>query len=368
MKRIVTLVFAALLIVSAYAAEKPNFDIKRGLNMSHWLSQSFMSPEARETYMTEADFERIASWGFDHIRLPIDETTMWDRDHNKIDVNWGHLKNALDWCMKYNLKCIVDLHVLRSHSFIVAPGAKNPLFDSPEAQEWLVEMWRQLSDYMVGYPTDKVAYEFMNEPVADNPQDWNDLIAKVHSALRAKEPQRFLVIGSNMQQSIYTFDDLKIPENDPYIILSFHYYHPMLLTHHKASWTEYRSFTGTCHYPGVMVTPEEFAALDEANQAVVGDFTKDWNRDMMADLIRPAVEKAHELGLQSFCGEWGVINLAPREDAERWYADMISIFDEFEVAWTAWDMKAEFGFWNLDGTIDKDFLKILMSGKGLDKE
>lgn len=81
-------------------------------------------------------------------------------------------------------------------------------------------MGRQLSDFIHEYPTESVAYEFMNEPVADNPQDWNDLIAKV----RELEPERFLVIGSNMQQSIYTFDDLQIPEDDPYIILSIQCY------------------------------------------------------------------------------------------------------------------------------------------------
>lgn len=343
----------------------PVFEIKRGINVSHWLSQSFMSPDKRATYFTEADMATIAEEGFDHVRLPIDETTMWDRDHNKIEANWEFFKNALDWCMKYDLKCIVDLHILRSHSFIVAPGHSNPLFSEPAAQEWLVEMWRQLSDFMCGYPTSSVAYEFMNEPVADNPQDWNDLIAKVHSAIREKEPERFLVVGTNMQQSIYTYDDLQVPENDPYIIISFHYYHPMLLTHHKASWTEFRQFAGTCHYPGVMVTPEEYQALDDYSKSIVGDFTKEWNLEMMEELIRPAVEKAHSLGLQAYCGEWGAINLAPKEDAMRWFSDMVRIFDDLDVSWTVWDMKAEFGYWNPDGTIDPSYLKILMSGDGL---
>lgn len=102
-----------------------------------------------------------------------------------------------------------------------------------------------------------------------------------------------------------------------------------------------------------MVTPEEFAELDEFNQGVVVDFTKEWNKEMM---------DAHSLGLQAYCGEWGVINLAPRVDAERWLSDMISIFDDLDVAWTVW----EFGYWNPDGTIDSDYLNILMSGKGLE--
>lgn len=363
MKKYLFLLLTALLALSS--CQQPRFEIKRGANISHWLSQSYMSIEKRATYFTEKDMAKLKEDGFDHVRLPIDEMNMWDKDHNKIEDNWVFLKSALDWCQKYGLRCIVDLHVLRSHSFIVAPGQRNPLFDDPAAQDWLVEMWRQLSGFLKEYPTDMLAYEFMNEPVADDPEDWNQLIARVHKVLRELEPERFLVVGSNQQQSIYTFDDLKIPEGDKRIILSFHYYHPMLLTHHKASWTDYRSFTGTCHYPGVMVTPEEYALLDENNQKVVKDFTKEWNRDMMADLIRPVINKAKELGLQCYCGEWGTINLAPRPDAERWFADMISIFDELDVAWTVWDIKAEFGYWNPDGTIDESYRQILMSGKGL---
>ena len=45
---------------------------------------------------------------------------------------------------------------------------------------------------------------------------------------------------------------------------------------------------------------------------------------------------------------------------------MISLFDEFDIAWTIWDIKAEFGYWNPDGTIDPDFLALLMSGKDID--
>lgn len=367
MKRTILLLVALLAVAScAQTPKKVDFRLKRGANVSHWLSQSRLDSARRVTYFTEADVARFAEQGFDHLRLPIDEVTMWDRDHNKISASWGFLRNALDWCVKYNLRCIVDLHLLRSHSFIVAPGSKNPLFSEPEAQEWLAEMWRQLSAELKDYPLELVAYEFMNEPVADDPEDWNRLIEKIHGVIRAQEPRRVLVIGSNHQQSVFTFGDLRVPEGDPNLILSFHFYHPMLLTHHKASWTEYRNYTGTVHYPGEMVTPEEFAALDDYSKSVVGDFTSLWDRAKLQSMMQEAIDKAAEFGLPLFCGEWGCINLAPRPDVERWYRDMISLFDEFDIAWTIWDIKAEFGYWNPDGTIDPDFLALLMSGKDID--
>ena len=77
----------------------------------------------------------------------------------------------------------------------------------------------------------------MNEPVADEHEQWNKLVAKVHKALRAREPQRTLVVGSNRWQGDETMKYLRVPEGDKNIVLSFHYYNPMILTHNHAWWT-----------------------------------------------------------------------------------------------------------------------------------
>ncbi len=79
-----------------------------------------------------------------------------------------------------------------------------------------------------------LAYEILNEAVADDPEDWNKLLNKVTAAIREKEPERKIVAGSNRWQNAGTFPDLKFPKNDKNIILSFHFYTPMTLTHHKA--------------------------------------------------------------------------------------------------------------------------------------
>ena len=47
-------------------------------------------------------------------------------------------------------------------------------------------------------------------PVAEEHEQWNQLVAKVHKALREREPQRTLVIGSNMWQGYETMKYLKV--------------------------------------------------------------------------------------------------------------------------------------------------------------
>ena len=163
-----------------------NFRIKRGTNVSHWLSQSEERGEARKQHIQEDDFARLDSLGFDFVRLPIDEVQFWDEEGNKLPEAWELLTNAIDWAQKHHLRTIVDLHIIRSHYFnAVNEGgqAANTLFTSEKAQQDLINLWYQLSDVLKGYSCDSVAYEFMNEPVAEEHEQWNQLVAKVHKAL-----------------------------------------------------------------------------------------------------------------------------------------------------------------------------------------
>jgi endoglucanase len=215
-----------------------------------------------------------------------------------------------------------------------------------------------------------VAYEFMNEPVAPEHEQWNQLVAKVHKALRELEPQRTLVIGSNMWQGHETMKYLKVPEGDKNIILSFHYYNPMILTHYGAWWTPLGKYKGKVNYPGVLVSQEDYDAAPDDIKPQLKPFTEEvWNIDKIREQFRDAIEAAKKYGLQLFCGEWGVYEPVDRELAYNWYRDMLTVFDEFDIAWTTWCYDADFGFWDQQRHTFKDrpLVELLMSGKGLAK-
>jgi len=354
--------------------EKVNdFRIKRGTNLSHWLSQSEERGEARRQHIQEDDFERLEQLGFDFVRIPIDEVQFWDEDGNKLSEAWELLTTALDWSVKHHLRAIVDLHIIRSHYFnAVNEGAKdaNTLFTSEEAQQDLINMWYQLSDALKGYSNDSVAYEFMNEPVADEHAQWNQLIAKVHKALREREPQRTLVIGSNLWQGYETMKYLEVPEGDKNIVLSFHYYNPMILTHYGAWWTPVGKYTGKVNYPGILVSQEDYEATPDSLKSEIEPYTKqEWNIDKIRDDFKDAIAVAKKYDLQLFCGEWGVYEPVDRELAYKWTKDMIEVFDEFDIAWTTWCYDADFGFWDQQKNEykDKGLVDILVSGKKLEE-
>lgn len=379
MKRIFSyFAFLAVMILTVMACSKTeesatnDFRIKRGTNLSHWLSQSEERGEARRTHIQEDDFARLDSLGFDFVRIPIDEVQFWDEEGNKLPEAWQMLTQALDWSVKHHLRAIVDLHIIRSHYFnAVNEGQENAntLFTSEKAQQDLINLWYQLSEALKGYSNDSVAYEFMNEPVAPEHEQWNQLVAKVHAALRKVEPKRTLVIGSNLWQGYQTIKYLRVPENDKNIVLSFHYYNPMILTHYGAWWTPIGKYKGKVNYPGILVSKEDYeAAPDSLKPELEPYLTQEYNIDKIRADFKDAIKAAKKYNLQLFCGEWGVYEPVDRNLAYAWTKDMLKVFDEFNIAWTTWCYDADFGFWDQKkhDFKDKPLVDLLMASKGLE--
>ena len=333
------------------------FEIARGVNISHWLSQSNRRGEERRAFFTEKDVKYIKSISYDHIRLPVDEEQLWDENGVKETEAFNLLYNAIQWCQKHNLRVIVDLHILRSHHF---NKKEKPLWIDPKAQEQFIQLWRDLSTELKHYPLDLTAYELMNEPVADDPEDWNNLVAKAVKAVRELEPERKLVIGSNRWQSASTFDQLRIPEGDRNIILSFHCYIPMLITHYKASWTSVGKYKGSVNYPGQLVQPKEIEKLPDEIALIVKRNNGVYNREALAKHIQKPIEIAKQYGLPLYCGEWGCYAATPENARFNWYKDMRSVLEENGVAWANWDYKGGFGIIDRDGKPIEELISILL--------
>lgn len=364
MKKIILLLLATFcFVLGGYCSGTEGFTIRRGINISHWLSQRpDNNLDIDEGQITEKDFQLLASLGFDHVRLPIDEMIFWDENGNRHERSFQLLHNGIKWAMKHGLRVIVDLHIVRAHYFNAgAEGGTNTLWTDPKAQEHFVELWNELSDELKGYDTNRLAYEIMNEPTAPDHEDWNKLVRMAYDKIRSKEKTRVLVIGSNLWQGTGTFKYLKVPAGDRNIILSCHFYEPYILSHYRASWTEYKDVTVPVHYPGRLVTKEAYDAVPEAEQKLVAKWTTDWNKDTLKDLLMQAKTKADELGLPLYCGEFGIYRAAPRPDAYRWYKDIIEVFDGLNIAWCHWDYKGGFTIFNKDGKVDQE----LMAAMGL---
>jgi endoglucanase len=333
------------------------FNLRTGVNVSHWLSQSHARGEERKQYITEADFDTIASLGFDHVRIPVDEVQLWDSLGNKESDAFTLLHKAIQWAFDAKLRVIVDLHILRSHYFI---SENNTLWTDPAEQEKLVDLWLQLSDELHQYPSDKLAYEILNEAVAKDPEDWNKLLNNVIKALRIKESQRKIVVGSNKWQIPDTFPELRIPENDANLILSFHFYTPLALTHHTAPWSSIAEYRGPVNYPGQIVDTSQYKNLSSSTVDFMRTTANGYfNKKILEEIMLPAIKIAKKRNLPLYCGEYGVYPKIPQDIALLYYKDVCSIFSENKIAYCHWCYKGDFPIIGKNGEPNRSLVKIL---------
>jgi endoglucanase len=317
-----------------------DFNIRAGVNVSHWLSQSDKRGEERKQITIKADFDTIAAMGFDHVRIPIDEVQMWDTKGNKEPEAFQLLHSAISWAFAAKLRVIVDIHIIRAHYFI---SDANTLWNDTLEQQKFVNLWLQLADELRQYPNSKLAYEIMNEPVANDPEDWNKVLNKAITALRAKEPLRKIVVGSNRWQIPGTFPALRIPEDDKNLILSFHFYTPTALTHHLASWTAIAEYKGPVNYPGQIVDTSYYSGLSEKAVNAMRDFANGYfDKQVLKKEMMPAIEFAQKHKLPLNCGEFGIYPRIPEDIMLRWYKDVCEILNENNISYTHWCYKGDF--------------------------
>jgi endoglucanase len=274
---------------------------------------------------------------------------MWQEDGSQNRAAFDLMLQAIGWARAHKLRVIVDLHTVRTHHFNAAnEGGHNTLFTDPKAQEAFFDLWRQLSARLRDQPVNAVAYEIMNEPVADDHEQWNRLVAGAHAVIRRLEPDRVLIIGSNRWQIPPTLPFLKVPAGDPNIILSTHTYSPFLLTHYTANWVPTKAYTGRVRYPGPVVTEKEFKALQKLNKKgemtdLIASARDDWGPARIAEEFEPAIRRARELGLQLYCGEFGCLPTVPRADRLAYYRDIVAVMEANGMAWANWEYKGDFG-------------------------
>nr|ADX05717.1 putative carbohydrate-active enzyme [uncultured organism] len=337
--------------------------LHNGVNISHWLSQSGDRGEVRANKIVKKDFDSIAAMGFDFVRLAVDEEQLYDEQMNRDSSTFALMHNAINWALEDSMNIVVDLHIVRSHHFNNENGHPNTLFQDPKEQEKIVNIWKDLQKDLKQYPNDRLAYELMNEPVAPTCEDWNQLVEKIVNGIRETEKERTIIFGSNRWQIPQTFDSLRVPENDKYIMLSFHFYEPSLVTHHQAPWTDYAFYAGKVNYPGIQVT--DSLALDSLTQEQkdkIASMNGEYNKEIMYEHMKLAIDKADSLGLQLYCGEFGAYPFFVDKDVRlRWYRDICDIFHTYDIANCHWCYKGDFPIVNIDGSANE--LPAIIIGK-----
>ena len=247
------------------------------------------------------------------------------------------------------------MHILKSHYF---NDSKQPkLYIDEKELLHFCSLWSELSQQIKEWPVDCLAFEILNEPKAEDNSSWNRVSNEVFKLLRSNESERTIILGSNWYCKTDTFDKLNVPD-DNNLWLTFHFYDPMLITHHKAEWINIGEYTGPIHYPGIPIENDDLCKVTEPLKSTLTKENYLFNRDTIVEKIRKPLDVRKRTGKPVFCGEFGCIKHTPHDISCAWYRDIVSVFREYNIPFTHWDLRGAFGIFN--GTENgNEIIKIL---------
>jgi hypothetical protein len=333
-----------------------------GTNISHWLSQSTLDRQEMGRFFTREDVERIASWGMDHIRFPVDypliENEGWPGCYSEEGLSW--VDRALDWCEAAGLWFILDMHVLPGHLFFMEYRGINTIFDpvSPTHKR-AVDLWRMLAHRYKGR---KIVFEILNEPTAQKNGLWNDFAARVHAAIRSEAMDRWIMVSGNDWGHVGSFTGLS-PVKDDKTVYTFHFYEPLLFTHQNAPWVSFmKVLDGTkVPYPGPFDHP-----VMEIKSGFPLDFgfmkNAPYGLSFLESLLGPVLQFKEHHRVPVYCGEFGTVVWSPPDDRIAWYRDVVGLFSRYDIGFANWDYKSDdFGVVKTSGAVDTKLLTVLQN-------
>ena len=239
------------------------------------------------------------------------------------------------------------------------------LWSNPAEQDKLVEMWKVIQSLLRQYPVTDVAYELLNEAVAPTDEQWANLMLRIVEMIRQTEKDRVIVLGANMQNNVAHVKNIKVPEGDKNIILSFHFYEPLLITHYQASWTPLRilNFDGPMEYPGQLIPDEVYNKLSDEEKAVVKPYHYSYNQEWMRQTWSDAIAYAKSKGLTLYLGEFGCMVNCGENIRLAWLKDVVDLARQNNIPYALWEYSAQFGFadrWNKGKITNQALMDVLV--------
>lgn len=315
---------------------------KKGVNLGGWLSQCIHTKEHYETFITEADFAAVASWGLDHVRIPFDYVLVETADGDEIESGYQYLDRVLVWAEKYGLHVILDLHKTAGYDFSVFDDVKflETFFFDDALQERFYHLWDTIASRYAKH-SDRIAFELLNEVVSERViKNWNQIIRHAIMVIRKHAPVVPVLVGGVFYNSVTSVQYLDAPY-DANVIYNFHCYEPFLFTHQSASWLPNMPSDLTVRYPEPLSSYKEktnsFNKDFAAALYLVGD--AETGPAFFEALFESAIQKAKAHDVALYCGEYGVINKADAESTANFYRDIHDVFEKHNIGRAAWTYK-----------------------------
>lgn len=309
-----------------------------------------------ESYITERDVAYIAGLGVDHVRLGFDQIVLESEPYVYREEIFAIIDRFIGWCRKHGLNVVLNLHKAVGNYCDIKERVE--LLDDDELQNRFLSLWLAFEER---YAADNaIAFELLNEVRNVDPEKWNVLADRAVAAIRARNGERKIVIGSIAWNSAAKLKELRIYD-DENIIYTFHTYAPFEFTHQQGVLqAEPLYYNRKMPYPTddieryrdyhrvVKGNPNAYATLERMDIEFI--------RRSLAPAV--AFQKSHPDKLL-WCGEFGTIRHADMAWREAWMRDVITVLRENGIPYCVWNYLSTPNDGNRFSLVDDDRREIL---------
>jgi aryl-phospho-beta-D-glucosidase BglC (GH1 family) len=270
-------------------------------------------------FLAEEDIAYLASLGVNVVRLALNYRH-FESDtapFTYIEKGFARLERAVQWCAKYNVYAILDLHAVQGWQspdwHCDNANAPALLWHHPHFQDRWVALWEEFARRYKGNRT-IAGYDVVNEPLSypplepENFANINRAYRRIVRAIRAIDPDHIIFLEGDTFAGRFNGLDAPFADN---LVYSGHSYSPAT------------SEPGA--YPGM----------------ICGSF---WDAAEMerSHLQHEAVQFAQRYNVPLWMGEFGApLNGPANEIPYRLCAldDQIAVFEKYQHHWTIWTYK-----------------------------
>ena len=306
-----------------------------GINFGGWFSQCDNTEERYDTFITDKDFETVKNWGLDHVRIPVDYNLVQNEDGSFKPQGFERIQKCIDWCHKYGLNMILDLHKTIGFSFDKGENEEG-FFEKESYQILFYRLWAEFAKQFG--KSDNIAFELLNEVTYETYKDaWNRISTEAIRHIRDFAPEVKILVGGYHNNSVEAVKDLAMPY-DNNIVYNFHCYNPIIFTHQGAYWIDTMDRNFRMSFDATYAQYRK-NTLDVVGEYFIGqlpDSEEKLDEKYFDSLFSEAVKVCEERDVPLYCGEYGVIDLADPADALKWYRCISRIFDKYEIGRAAW--------------------------------
>lgn len=284
------------------------------------------SPGRRPEPPDEKALDFLAKFGFNFVRIPLDYR-FWTKDFDYFhpdESTFSYLDQYLEACRSRGIHLSLNLHRAPGYCTDRNDLERHNLWLDPVAQDAFVFLWETFACRYKNVPAEFLSFDLVNEPPIPGQygmtrENHAALIRRTVAAIRTIDPQREMVIDG------LGGGYLALPElADLGVVHSGRGYHPMPVSHHKASWWAGHNKAPVPRYPGLIWQGRL------------------WNRSALRHSYRwwREVEKR---SARIHIGEFGCFKHTPNDIAMRWLSDLLRIFHEFGWGYAMWHFQGPFG-------------------------